>query len=301
VLPIAHPYRTVSGTVTKAIGQPPGFFTIRVSNRKGNDFIAYTDAGGNYSVDLDTQGVLANNGAIRVNIDELVPGYAPFPPGYGYDTTVASGSLTGINFQFVEILASGISGTLANSSSKNVVRYVVEAIAGGDTLRAVFTGGAYVFAGLPAGGYSIRAAAAVDSPSNWKLIKVYPGTVTVLANDTTIGINFTFTDADTIGGNRTAVKTIAPVFSLASPSPNPFNPSVTLRYAVASRTPVQLRVFDLSGRMVQELVSQVQAPGYYQAVWNGKDRLNRPAASGVYICRLQAGRWIAQRTMLLMK
>ncbi len=86
--------------------------------------------------------------------------------------------------------------------------------------------------------------------------------------------------------------------------PNPFNPVTTLAYTVppsAAPSPVRLDVFDAAGRLVRVLVDAVQAPGTYQAVWDGADASGTPVSSGVYIAHLRAGAHRHVRTMLLVK
>ncbi len=86
--------------------------------------------------------------------------------------------------------------------------------------------------------------------------------------------------------------------------PNPFNPATTLAYTVPPSTApsaVRLDVFDAAGRLVRVLVDAVQAPGAYQAVWDGADASGTPVASGVYVAHLRAGAHRQVRTMLLVK
>ncbi|MDZ7384611.1 MAG: Ig-like domain-containing protein [candidate division KSB1 bacterium] len=72
--------------------------------------------------------------------------------------------------------------------------------------------------------------------------------------------------------------------------PNPFNPTVTIRYEVPEGMPhVRLVVFDALGRRVKTLVDGVQPPGVYAVQWGGTDEHGHSVASGVYLCRLEAG------------
>ncbi len=70
--------------------------------------------------------------------------------------------------------------------------------------------------------------------------------------------------------------------------PNPFNPVTTIDYVIAHSGPVNLAVFNLAGRRVATLVSEVRSAGAHSVKWNGKDDSGRGAASGVYLCRLIA-------------
>ena len=85
-------------------------------------------------------------------------------------------------------------------------------------------------------------------------------------------------------------------FSLAQNYPNPFNPTTTIRFALARREHVTLKVFDLLGRQVAVLVNGVLNSGEHRIAFNAR---NLP--SGMYIYRLQAGDFVQQRKMILLK
>lgn len=68
--------------------------------------------------------------------------------------------------------------------------------------------------------------------------------------------------------------------------PNPFNPSTTIRYEVQESGQVTLTVFDITGRMVNELMNGEMHSGIYEVTWNGTDRSGHPVSSGIYLYRL---------------
>jgi hypothetical protein len=91
-------------------------------------------------------------------------------------------------------------------------------------------------------------------------------------------------------------------FELFQNFPNPFNPETTIRYQVARSGNVRLDIFSLNGQMVRQLVNQTdQAAGQYEVSWDGRDAQGREAASGVYFYKLQAGRQLITRKMLLLR
>jgi hypothetical protein len=71
--------------------------------------------------------------------------------------------------------------------------------------------------------------------------------------------------------------------------PNPFNPSTTINFILASSGPVEVRVYDVAGRLVQILANSFMRGGRQQVNWTGKDRKGVPVASGVYVVELRAG------------
>ncbi len=82
---------------------------------------------------------------------------------------------------------------------------------------------------------------------------------------------------------------LPPATRLAGVQPNPFNPSTTIRFELAKAGPARVRVYDLSGRLVRTLVDEARPAGAQAVAWDGLDGQGRPAASGVYLVRLEAG------------
>jgi len=94
----------------------------------------------------------------------------------------------------------------------------------------------------------------------------------------------------------------APVsFSLEQNYPNPFNPSTVIRYHLAQSAHVRLRIFDLSGAHVRQLVVGTKQAGAYDAQWDGKNENGEPAAAGVYLYQLDTGKQTQTRKMLLVR
>ena len=83
------------------------------------------------------------------------------------------------------------------------------------------------------------------------------------------------------------------LFIFANGGPNPANPSSKLLSVIprsAGSQDVRLRIYDVNGRLVRTLVSGLQSPGPYTAVWDGRDDNGRGVASGNYFARLNLGR-----------
>jgi len=89
----------------------------------------------------------------------------------------------------------------------------------------------------------------------------------------------------------------APVeFTLEQNYPNPFNPTTTINYSIPEAGNVELKVYDVLGNEVANLVNQEMAPGNYTANFDASS-----LASGIYIYRLQTGSLMQTRKMILMK
>ena len=84
-------------------------------------------------------------------------------------------------------------------------------------------------------------------------------------------------------------------------APNPFNGSTVLRYELERVQPVKLMIYALSGQRVVQLVDAVQAPGYYELIWDGRDGGGRRLASGLYLARLLGEQLVETRKLLLIR
>ena len=85
-------------------------------------------------------------------------------------------------------------------------------------------------------------------------------------------------------------------FELSQNYPNPFNPATRIRYTIPQTANVEIKIFDVLGREVETLVSELKSPGQYEVNFNGGN-----LASGIYFYRIEAGDFIATKKMILMK
>ena len=84
--------------------------------------------------------------------------------------------------------------------------------------------------------------------------------------------------------------------------PNPFNPVTEIRFDLAQSGRVQLRIYDVAGRLVRTLLDKDLSAGRnHTVVWNGLDDQNRSVASGVYFYRLDAADKLLTKKMVVMK
>jgi bacillolysin len=91
------------------------------------------------------------------------------------------------------------------------------------------------------------------------------------------------------------------LFSLAQNHPNPFNSQTQIRYQVPAAGSMRLEIFDLLGRRVVLLQDGPAEVGLHTLTWNGRDTAGRPAASGVYLYRLETGDASLTRKLLLLR
>ena len=85
-------------------------------------------------------------------------------------------------------------------------------------------------------------------------------------------------------------------FSLHQNYPNPFNPNTVISYDLAVYSEVRLAVYDVTGRMVANLVNSRQVAGNYSIPFDASG-----LASGIYFYELQSGGQIQRKSMVLLK
>jgi len=85
-------------------------------------------------------------------------------------------------------------------------------------------------------------------------------------------------------------------YYLAQNYPNPFNPSTTISFSIPKTGNVSLKVFDMLGREVADLVNENMAAGNYKVNFNAQN-----LASGVYLYSLTCGNIVKTNKMNLAK
>ncbi|MCD4776894.1 MAG: hypothetical protein K8S15_12690 [Candidatus Aegiribacteria sp.] len=90
-------------------------------------------------------------------------------------------------------------------------------------------------------------------------------------------------------------------FSLAVPNPNPFAVSSVFTYTLASSGTASLDVYDVSGRLVRNLVSGEHLSGAHSVTWAGDDSNGTPIPGGIYLLRLCSGEETAVRSCVVIR
>ena len=96
-------------------------------------------------------------------------------------------------------------------------------------------------------------------------------------------------------GNLIA-REIPSTFKLGNPYPNPFNPVTNIVYDVPNDCNIELSVYDIRGRLVDQLINGYVETGSYEIRWHAE-----AAASGVYFLRMVTPDKAITQKMILMK
>jgi len=89
---------------------------------------------------------------------------------------------------------------------------------------------------------------------------------------------------------------ISSEYELFQNYPNPFNPKTEIQFSISETEFVSLRVYNILGEEVAELVNMEILPGTHKAIFDASE-----LSSGIYFYRLQAGNFVEIKKMSLLK
>ncbi|MCX6165057.1 MAG: T9SS type A sorting domain-containing protein, partial [Ignavibacteriae bacterium] len=92
------------------------------------------------------------------------------------------------------------------------------------------------------------------------------------------------------------VNNIPKEYSLSQNYPNPFNPVTNIKYQIPVNGFVSLKIYDITGREIANLVKEYKQAGNYTVSFNGSN-----LASSVYFYRIQSGDFMQVKKMVLVK
>ncbi len=149
-----------------------------------------------------------------------------------------------------------------------------------------------------------------NDTSNWKKIGFIKGT-----GNSNSPKKYSYTDQDISGGisfeyrlkqidgdgkykySKVIEITLAPKqFELYQNYPNPFNPTTKIKYSLASSSKVTLRIYNLLGQQIKQLVNENETAGHHEVTFDGSN-----LSSGIYFYRITAGQHTMSKKMILTK
>ena len=82
-----------------------------------------------------------------------------------------------------------------------------------------------------------------------------------------------------------------------NPYPNPFNPVTTIAYNIPmDMTQVKVNIYDITGRLVENLQNGIQSQGNHKVVWDASN-----FSSGIYFVKLQTNSNTITKKLILIK
>jgi subtilisin family serine protease len=129
---------------------------------------------------------------------------------------------------------------------------------------------------------------------------VYYADVLITTNDTenalmTLPVTLTV-------GPQTGVDDEIPVAAVFFGAvPNPFSPTTDLHFNLPAAADVELRIYDVAGRLVRTLVDGPRPGGENKVQWNGRDETGHDVASGTYFARFVVNEQASIKSVTLVR
>ncbi len=125
--------------------------------------------------------------------------------------------------------------------------------------------------------------------------QTYNGVLNIQNSDSAITVNLTGFSNSSVGISRISDK-LPDNYRLYQNYPNPFNPSTYILFDLPENVFAELKIFDLAGREISNILQHNLNAGSYSVNWNASS-----VPSGIYIYRLKAGKFTETRKMILIK
>jgi DNA-binding transcriptional regulator YhcF (GntR family) len=88
---------------------------------------------------------------------------------------------------------------------------------------------------------------------------------------------------------------------IAGSYPNPFNPETQIDYTLSISEKVRIQIYNITGQLIRTFDQGYQQAGSYSLRWDGRNENRDPAASGIYLYRIEAGPYSLTNRMVLLK
>lgn len=90
-------------------------------------------------------------------------------------------------------------------------------------------------------------------------------------------------------------------YSLSQNYPNPFNPVTTIKYTLKYDTKVTLKIYNILGQLVKEIVDRFESKGLKKVLWDGTNNKGNQVSTGLYFYKLTAGSFTDQKKMVIIR
>ena len=239
----------------------------------------------------------------------------PFTLADGGEYVVVATGLLGNDTTPFDLAAAGTTfGAMEGNVGLNVYHGSTDApsvdiLADGDVLVSDLMYGQFSgYVEVPANDYTIGIApTGGDSIADFiaPLSGLGSGSAVVFASgflsgdDPAFGVFAALEDGTVIGlesGNLSNFNVNNNIFKLDQSYPNPFNPTTTISYQIKQYSNIDINIYDINGRLVENLFNGFKSAGSYSFDW---DANNVP--SGVYFLNMNANSFSSTQKLMLIK
>jgi hypothetical protein len=83
--------------------------------------------------------------------------------------------------------------------------------------------------------------------------------------------------------------------------PNPFTESIVLSYYIPRANKVELQIYDVSGRLIRRVCSEMCNPGHHVSVWDATDDTGKSVPVGIYFARFTTSDYESIKKLILLR
>ncbi len=83
--------------------------------------------------------------------------------------------------------------------------------------------------------------------------------------------------------------------------PNPFNPETTIKYDIPNESFITIKIYDVLGNLVRDLVNTNESPGYRSIKWDATNNKGQSVPAGLYLYSILANDFNLTKKMILLK
>jgi hypothetical protein len=101
--------------------------------------------------------------------------------------------------------------------------------------------------------------------------------------------------------DATVAAAIPNQYQLSQNYPNPFNAVTQLSFALPTDGKVSLKIYNIMGQLVKNLVDQNMQAGFHTVTWDGTNNSGSQVSTGVYFYSIKAGDYSVTKKMTMLK
>lgn len=207
------------------------------------------------------------------------------------DQVLVYGAISNINFDLINTDADGpsnLGGIITDSSNQPLSNVIVMLTNSQDQLigfSRTDSQGNYYISNVPSDSYTISAVKMGYASSTQD--------VYLVGND--------YMNMSLMASTANDDSVLPVLAGKVSNYPNPFNPNTTISLALAKDSNVTVRIYNVKGQVIRNLLNGKVKAGSHILQWNGNDDNGSPVSSGIYLVKLQGEGFASNRKMTLMK